>query len=593
MVLGLLLGLTLLRLRDALVFAASCLAAMLIVPMLLIGTHAFPLLLRPLVLNFFGAVLAILLRQQRNMIATENRRLLAQSEELYRTIVESATDWIWRTDAHGRYTYASPHVRTVLGYEPEEIIGRTPFDLMPKGEAERVRDSYAALAREKQEIIRLLNRNVRKDGSEIILETSGKAILAVDGSLLGYSGIDRDVTERERMAERLRQSEKLEAIGLLAGGIAHDFNNQLAAIMGCAEMLKADAPDDPRLASHIDMILSAAQHSASLTRQMLSFARKGSSQRVRVDLHAIIDEVIALLTRTIDKRITIRRDLSSRSATTLGDPTLIENALLNLAINARDAMPEGGELTFSTEVFVVDAAFSERTGARAMPGEYVRVAVTDTGIGMDESTMRRIFEPFFTTKELGKGTGLGLSVVYGITTSHGGFVDAYSEKGVGSTLKLYLPLLEANECSSAEATPVSALPARIRVFVVDDEPLVAEVAARMLRSLDHEVTVMTKSAEAARFYADHWRDIDLVILDMTMPEMSGKELFAAMRAVNPHARVLLASGYSVNGAAQELLEGGVRGFLQKPYTRDALNAKIREVVGPRAQETEPGSRRTG
>ncbi len=383
-------------------------------------------------------------------------------------------------------------------------------------------------------------------------------------------------TERELMAAQLRQAEKLQAVGQLAGGIAHDFNNQLGGIVGFAELL-ADRLEEPTLKGYAEKILDAATHATNLTRQLLAFSRKGRYISVPTDIHKTIAEVVELLQRSIDKRIEIKRHLEATPALVLADPTQLQNTILNLGLNARDAMPQGGEILFATQIVpIVDAQPPEEL----KPGPYVLISVTDTGIGMDTATLNRLFEPFFTTKESGKGTGLGLASAYRAVKNHGGMIRVTSQVGHGSTFCIYLPL--APEVTVVAPEPAHApppLPAgQGRILLVDDEPIILELAATMLRKDGYKVIACGNPQEALELYRKEWRNLDLVLLDMVMPKLGGRELFLAMRKINPAIKAILASGYSLNGDAQQILNLGVLAFMQKPFRRTTLTQKVAEAL---------------
>jgi signal transduction histidine kinase/CheY-like chemotaxis protein len=370
-----------------------------------------------------------------------------------------------------------------------------------------------------------------------------------DGKVVRVITVVRGTTEVVRAQERLRQAEKMEALGQLAGGIAHDFNNQLAAILGYAELLRARLTD-PGLREDADMIGRAASRSADLTRQLLAFARKGKVLSETIDVHAVLREIVALLGRTVDKRIRIRMELDDVACLTTGDPSQLHTALLNLAINARDAMPEGGELVFRTSRLSLS---DERSRAHHLaPGAYVQIAVSDTGVGMNEATRRRLFEPFFTTKEPGKGTGMGLAAVYGTVLGHQGAIAVQSEPGKGSTFTVLLPLSTTGQAGARPAVDVPADNIARNVLVVDDEPAVRSMIRDALEDLGWSVTAYADSRQAVRWYAEHGASIDLVILDMAMPLLNGADTLKALRAINPAVRAVIASGHaetSLAGAA--------------------------------------------
>ncbi|HTL51347.1 MAG TPA: ATP-binding protein, partial [Planctomycetota bacterium] len=383
-----------------------------------------------------------------------------------------------------------------------------------------------------------------------------------------FAGVVRDITERIRLEQQLRQAQKMQAVGQLAGGVAHDFNNQLTSVMGFAEMLalRLDNPEDRRFAEHI---LQASRRAADLTQKLLAFSRKGKFIAVPVDLHQIIVEVAALLRHSLDKRIDIRQEFNAPRAITRGDPNQLQNAFLNLAINARDAMPNGGTLTFATAETTVN---TQAPALGIAPGAHLQIHVTDTGIGMDEETRKRLFEPFFTTKGEGKGTGLGLAAVYGTVKNHAGAITVETEFGHGTTFTVYLPLLsesaEKSAADSAAFTPTR--PREVRVLVVDDEDSIRLLLVELLRQNGYLVLDFASGAEAVEYYRRFARDVDLVILDMVMPKMGGRETFAALKAINSNVKVLLASGYSLDGEAQSILNEGVLAFVQKPFSQSDL-----------------------
>lgn len=389
-----------------------------------------------------------------------------------------------------------------------------------------------------------------------------------------------DKTEQFRLEERLRQAEKLEAIGRLAGGIAHDFNNQLQGIMGNCEMLKMRLPD-AGLEKYVDNAVISIRRAAELTQQLLAFARKGQYRSVPVDIHETVREVAMILSHTIDRRIRIVQQLAAANPFVKGDPTQLQNMLLNLALNARDAMPDGGELAFRTEIVTLDRADCESLSGQIEPAEYLSLKVADTGCGMTERVRQRIFEPFFTTKEVGAGSGMGLAAVYGTVKAHRGAIEVTSTPGKGATFTIFLPLTgtKRDECPvTAASVGRSTQPSR--VLVVDDEAMFRNVVSDLLVQMGHEVSTAEDGEAAVRHYAQHWRETDLVILDMIMPRMNGVDAFFAMRAINPDARVLLASGYSVDGMAQSLLDRGAAGFLQKPFKAVELENAILRIVVP-------------
>ena len=384
--------------------------------------------------------------------------------------------------------------------------------------------------------------------------------------------------EKEALRDLLRHAEKMQAIGHLAGGIAHDFNNQLTGIVGYAELLRRGLPAGSPLFGHADRILLATKRAADLTSQLLAFARRGKYLEVPVDVHRTIREVVSLLEHSIDKRITIEADLGATAHVMKGDPSQVQSALLNLALNARDAMPQGGTLRFSTRLVDLDPDACARTGFDIEPGRYVQVGVADTGVGMDRSVRARIFEPFFTTKPLGKGTGMGLAAVYGTVESHRGAVTLESEPGKGTTFTLLLPLSMDDEVDAERVAEPDKTDTRASVLIVDDEDMVREVTREMLAMLGYRVTECSDGLAALRMFRERSALFDLVILDLVMPSIGGFDLFMAMREIDPHVRVILASGFSLGGDAQRILDEGAKAFLQKPYRADELARTVAAVL---------------
>ncbi|HUQ93304.1 MAG TPA: ATP-binding protein [Bryobacteraceae bacterium] len=357
----------------------------------------------------------------------------------------------------------------------------------------------------------------------------------------------------EDLESQLAQSQKLTSIGSLAGGVAHDFNNLLTAILGYASLLREDSGASQQVVEALEVIEKAADRASQLTSQLLGFARCGQPKRVRIDLHQTLLEVAALLRHTIDKNIRLELRLEAQSAEIIGDPGQMFQVFLNLALNARDAMPDGGVLTLSTSVLA----------------GFVRVSVSDTGAGIPGHLRDRIFEPFFTTKGPDKGTGMGLTVVQGIMRAHAGRIEVQCE--AGTSFHMLLPV--APERARQSAGEVGAAPERGKglVLVVDDEEVVRQVAARMLKNLGYHTICLGSSREAIDYYRRRGKDIDLVIIDLIMPDLSGKNVFEKLREINPRVRVVLTSGYNQDAGVDTLIDAGAKAFLQKPYRLGQLS----------------------
>jgi signal transduction histidine kinase len=423
-------------------------------------------------------------------------------------------------------------------------------------------------------------------GTTIVLMALGGAVFAAYRfKRVANENLERKVRQRTEELESafrkqreleatLHQSEKLKSIGQLAGGIAHDFNNQLGGILGYADLLHDRLGGNITLRGFAANIITLVERSRDLTSQLLAFARKGQYQCVPVDIHAVVQEVAALLERTVGSAITVRQALYPGEAFTLGDPSQLQNAILNLGINARDAMPEGGELILATDVQDPPAGMDPGIeGAR-----FIRLSVTDTGTGIDAETMKHIFEPFYTTKAVGKGTGMGLAAVFGTVQAHKGFIDVASRPGEGSVFSMYLPL--SNQVRTAEAPagkPPMPEAKRLNIMLVDDEEFMRDLCSSLFQSMGHAITTFPRGKEALEAYRTGWRSVDLVILDMVMPGMSGKEVFAEMKAINPDIIAILASGYSAEAEVQDILASGVRGFLPKPFGKSDLIGLIKDI----------------
>ncbi len=379
--------------------------------------------------------------------------------------------------------------------------------------------------------------------------------------------------ERRRLEERVRQSEKMEAIGQLAAGIAHDFNNQLAGVMGYADMLVQQARDEKHR-EYARNIVASALKSADLTKQLLAFGRRGKYLSEPIDLHRILVDAVSLLEHSIDKRIRIHLVLEATSHMIVGDPSQIHNAILNIAINARDAMPEGGDLTFWTSVADLDESTCQSLPDEITPGSYLRIKTTDTGCGMDKETLKRIFEPFYTTKPVGQGTGMGLASVYGTIRNHQGTITVESEAQQGSAFTIYLPLSPEGSQAPDKTVKHTPIQGKANILMADDEEIVLELGTDMLEDLGYRVTACRDGEEATAIYQRQWQEIDLVILDMVMPGMSGRDTFQALRRINPDVRAILSSGYSIEGEAQAILDEGVLGFIGKPFQLVELSEKV-------------------
>lgn len=365
------------------------------------------------------------------------------------------------------------------------------------------------------------------------------------------------------------------AVGQLAGGIAHNFNNQLSAILGYADLLQGKLSEQT-LREYAANIVVSTRLAAELTAQLLAFSRKGKYLCQPVDMNRLVRTTATLLQQMIDPRIEIQHHLDANNSTIMGDQAQLQNMLLNLGLNARDAMPQGGTLTFTTSEICLTP--EQATAFNIEFGYYLRVSVTDSGTGMNSDTQAHLFEPFFTTKDIGKGTGLGLAAAHGTALGHNGAIRAYSREGQGSTFTIYLPLAQNVLVDRKIEAPMTPVHGKARVLIADDDAMIVSAVSEILHDLGYFVTTSADGAEAVALYRENWRNIDLVILDIVMPRLGGRDSFAAMRVINPAVKVLIISGYSMDGEASAILQDGARAFLQKPFTISELSHAIAEVL---------------
>lgn len=487
--------------------------------------------------------------------------------------LDSLPDAAYWVEESSVITYVNDAACRMLGYTKAELLEKRIYELNPDLPPSIWQPMWQKLKQDRRRTFE--TRHQAKDGRIIPVEISSNFV-EFNGKESSWA-FARDISERKQLEGRLRQAEKMEAIGQLAGGVAHDFNNQLACILGNAELLgHPNAAEEQR--KLVDNILIAVKRSSDLTAQLLAFSRRGKYRSEPVDLHQVVTEVVEILSRSIDKRIEITTRFDARRSVSVGDPSQLQNAVLNLALNARDAMPRGGRLCFATDnLSVGEAPAPERPGA-VSTGEYIRLSVSDTGVGMDEQTQQHLFEPFFTTKDVGKGTGLGMAAVYGTVKLHQGWLAVSSRPGQGTTIEVHLPVGAQSVMPAREAKPAPALTGPVRILLVDDEALVRDATQRLLEMLGCIVTVCKDGEHAVEFYRAFHASIDLVILDLVMPVKDGRDTVLDMRVIHPGGKILLASGYSAEGVAQSVIEGGVDDFIQKPYTQAQLWEKVVQIL---------------
>jgi PAS domain S-box-containing protein len=508
---------------------------------------------------------------------TRNQVELLQSKQQFQLLADSAPDAIF-IQIDGKYAYVNKACLSLYGAKrPEQLIDSPIIERIHPDFQEMVTERIRTINREKSDLPAVEYKHLKLDGTPVDVEVS-----VVPFEYKGDNGalvFMRDVTERRKIEQELRHSQKIEAIGLLAGGIAHDFNNMLAGIIGNVELLAMKLLGNRELSAYVNNIANAADHAATLTRQLLTFARKGRVIWQPTDIHNLINDTCGILEKTIDRRIMVNRQLDAVLPVVNGDPSQLENMLLNLGVNARDAMPEGGLLTFSTRDEVLNSDFIKNHGYQIEPGKYLLISISDTGDGMDNNTLKHIFEPFFTTKDPGKGTGLGLASVYGTIMNHKGAIEVKSEPGKGALFNIWLPSVMSVAPEKKAAGPLTDdLTGQGRILLVDDEEMVREAAQNLLKHLGYDVYTCSDGAEAVGFYSEHQNEIDLVIMDMIMPVMNGMDAFIKLKKINPKVKVLISSGFSAGRESNELFKLGLKGYLGKPYHLADLAAKIKKVI---------------
>lgn len=514
------------------------------------------------------------------LLATEEMlriqlKVAEESSQKFKAVFDNSPITVALTTIpEGKFNEVNQACIDMFGYNREEIIGKTTIDLVLWLKKEdRVR--YLRLLRDNGYVHNFEARMRRKGGEKITILISG-ALLEVAGKPCALNAV-MNITEQKRLQNQLHQSQKMDVVGQLAGGIAHDFNNMLTGIMAAAELLKIRLSSDEKKHKLVDTIIEATTRSADLTRQLLTFSRKGKEVSSPVHIHGIIASVMSLLERTIDKQIRLTARLEGDNPVVMGDQTQLQNALLNLGVNARDAMPQGGTLTYATAERMLDTAACRSMGISLAPGSYLEIAVSDTGVGMTKAVIEHIFEPFFTTKEINKGTGLGLAAVYGAVKNHAGDIWVQSHPGLGSVFKIFLPLVlvEANkQIHKDEAVTGSG-----GILLVDDEEMLRSVGRDLLEDLGYTLYLAENGEHALEVFAANRRQISLVMLDVIMPKMGGAETFMRLREQAPELKVLFCSGFSREETVDELLELGASGFFQKPYNRSELSRAVAEALG--------------
>ena len=530
----------------------------------------------PAILNFlttFTELLAIIgIDRLKQIDAAE---ALQESEEKYRTVLESNPDPVVVYDLEGRVTYLNPAFTRVFGWSSEEQIGKKIDNFVPEGNWPETRMMIDKITVLGENFSGLETRRYTKEGNILDISISGSCYRDQDGNVAASVINLRDITEQKRLEDQLQNAQRMESIGTLAGGIAHNFNNLLMGILGHASLmlLKTD-PDHPNH-KRLKNIEKQVESGSKLTSQLLGYAREGSYEVKPISLNQLVNETSDTFGMT-KKEITVHQELSEKLYGIKADQGQIEQVLLNLYVNAADAMRGGGDLYLKT----INVADKDMTGKpyKVKPGNYVLLTVKDTGVGMDEETKERIFEPFFTTKGLASGTGLGMASAYGIIKGHGGYIDVDSKKGEGTTFSIYLPATE-KDLEEKKVSSDEFVKGKGTVLLVDDEEMILDAVEEMLKHLGYEVLLAKDGQEALGLYKKNQDKVDLVLLDMVMPIMGGGKTFDRMKEINSDVKVLLSSGYSIEGEAKEILKRGCDAFIQKPFKPEQLSQKIVEILG--------------
>lgn len=522
----------------------------------------------------------------------ENRIInekLQNSERRYRFLVQNSPDIIYMLDNAGRFTFVNEAALRLLGYTQDDLIGKSYENIVAPSDREKARwllneRRTGERACSGEEIRLRLNRKAPQhrecEVRHLTIELKATGVYVNSSStrakkFVGTYGVARDINYRKHLESQLRHARKMESIGTLAGGIAHDFNNILMGIQGYASLMLYDIRDrSDQNYVRLTNIEQYVQSGAELTRQLLGFARAGKYQMRPTNLNRLIERSASMFGRTrkeIDIHWRLQRDLWSANV----DSGQIEQVLINLYVNAWQAMPGGGLLDIVTENVSFSQAQARKVGLK--PGNYVMISVSDNGIGMDENTCRRVFDPFFTTKEKGRGTGLGLASAYGIVQNHGGSIQVNSKSGQGSRFVIYLPATQQDaveiQIENHEVQTGSGV-----VLLVDDEQSIVDSTREMLKNMGYNVITANSGTEAMQKLEQHKHEIDLMLLDMIMPGMGGNETFVKVKQIKPDLKVLLCSGYSIDGQAREILDCGCDDFIQKPYNLDQLSQKVRELL---------------
>jgi PAS domain S-box-containing protein len=500
---------------------------------------------------------------------------LKESEERIRGIFETSADIIFVTNIDGKIIDINPAIEAISGYTVNEMIGEhtVRFYKDPKQREQVIEEMKQKGSVKNKEVLFL-----KKDGSVLDGIITIAPRLNEQGEMIGIQGTIKDITEKKRLEQQLAQTQKMEALGNLAGGIAHNFNNILVGIMGYAELLMNRKDEGDPDYKAVKTIFESTTRAAEMTHQLLNIARAGEHIARKVQPEKIIRNTLTLIHNIFDKNITITTHIRKNIKSIMGDQGQLEQCLLNLCINARDAMPAGGELIIEVENRYIGEDYV-RSHLESKTGEYVMLTVSDTGIGMSVDVKRRIFEPFFTTKGDQGGTGMGLATLYGIIKNHNGFINVYSEEGVGTTFKLYLPVSGKQAEKPPEAQSLAeSVHGTEMILLIDDEPHVLAMWGDLLEEYGYVILTAEDGPRGVELFRDRVGEIDLVILDYIMPGMGGRDVIERLTKIDSNVKIIVASGYSENGQAKDIMSDDTVGFIQKPATITELLTKVRAAI---------------
>lgn len=538
--------------------------------------------------DMFSAKQADLMEAFGNQIsvAVNNAQLferLKQSERRYADLFENSPDIYLNVDRHHNIIGCNTTGADMLGFFKDELAGK-PFEMlfMPERQAE-VTKLVTGMFDQGTGMRDVEEQMMMKSGKAISVNLNSTLVFDENGKSVNARIVARDITERKKMEGALLHAQKIDSIGNLAGGIAHDFNNILASILGSASIMRRRMTEEEKLYKYVEIVEVAARRGSSLTRQLLTFARKTDTYTKPVDMNSVIRETVQLFERSISKNIIVEMNLTSENVLVNGDDGQIQQSLLNLLLNSRDAMPDGGTLTIHSAIVMADAHTAGQF-LSVKPGAYVEVRVSDTGKGIDAMTQNRIFEPFYTTKDT--GTGLGLSVLYGVVRNHGGFINLESVVGRGTTFSLYFPRSDAKILAARKQRQQRLPRGTEHILLIEDEESVSVIARDLLSDLGYTVSVVPDGQAGVDMYRTRLASIDLVLLDMNMPLMGGKETFEKLRKINPGVKIIIVTGYGKTVIDPSIFPGEVNGFIQKPFQLEDLAAKVRNALDTRTMETE-------